>query len=118
MATKIDETERPRSPLSRERILGEAVALADQECVESPSMGRLAQATVRGPRALSNPPPSKTEVLNGMVQVAFGEFDPPLADTDWKTAMRERILSARRALLPPPSATHVVVSARGATPAA
>ena len=42
MATKIDETARPREPLSRERILRTAVALADEGGVESLSMRKIA----------------------------------------------------------------------------
>ena len=105
MATKIYETERPRSPLSRERILGAAVALADQEGVESLSMRRLAQELGVVPMALYKHVASKDEMLDGMVDVVVGEIDPPLADIDWKTAMRERILSARRALLRHPWAS-------------
>jgi hypothetical protein len=52
-----------------------------------------------------------------MVDVVVGEIDPPLADTDWKTAMRERILSARRALLRHPWATQVIESRGEPTPA-
>jgi AcrR family transcriptional regulator len=117
MATKIDETERPRSPLSRERILGAAVALADQEGVESLSMRRLAQELGVVPMALYKHVANKDEMLDGMVDVVVGEIDPPLADTDWKTAMRERILSARRALLRHPWATQVIESRGEPTPA-
>ena len=49
---------------------------------------------------------NKDEMLDGMLDVVVAEIDPPLTDTDWKTAVRERILSARRALLRHPWASR------------
>ncbi|MGH2525299.1 MAG: TetR/AcrR family transcriptional regulator, partial [Actinomycetota bacterium] len=43
MATKIKERSQTREPLSRERILGAAVALVDKGGVDSLSMRRIAQ---------------------------------------------------------------------------
>src|SRR4029450_111820 len=80
MATKIDQTERPRSPLSRERIVGAAVALADREGVESLSMRRLAQELGVVPMALYKHVASKDEMLDGMVDAGGGEIDRGLAD--------------------------------------
>jgi AcrR family transcriptional regulator len=59
---------------------------------------------------------NKDEMLDGMVDVVVGEIDPPLADADWKTAIRERVLSARRALLRHPWATQVIESRTEPTP--
>ena len=42
---------------------------------------------------------NKDELLDGMVDVVIGEIDPPSTEGDWKSAVRHRILSARRALL-------------------
>jgi AcrR family transcriptional regulator len=39
----------------------------------------------------------KDELLDAMVDVVVGEIDPPAGGTDWKTAMRRRVLSARGA---------------------
>jgi AcrR family transcriptional regulator len=116
MATKIDETERPRSPLSQERILGAAVALADQEGVESLSMRRLAQELGVVPMALYKHVAGKDELLDGMIDVVVAEIDPPIEGADWKTTMRERILSARRALLRHPWASSVLESRGEPTP--
>ena len=51
-----------------------------------------------------------------MLDVVVGEIDPPRTDTDWKTAVRERILSARRALLRHPWASRVMESRTEPTP--
>ena len=115
MATKIEEA-RPREPLTRERILRTAVALADEEGVESLSMRRLAQELSVVPMALYKHVAHKGAVLDGMVDVVVGEIDPPLVDADWKNAIRERVLSARRTLLRHPWASRVIESRTAPTP--
>jgi AcrR family transcriptional regulator len=116
MATKIDETARPREPLTKDRILRAAVALADQGGVESLSMRRLALELGVVPMALYKHVANKDEMLDGMVDVVVGEIDPPLAGADWKTAIRARVLSARRALLRHPWASRVIESRTSPTP--
>ena len=106
MATKIEQTAPVREPLTKERILRTAVALADEGGVDSLSMRRIAQELGVVPMALYKHVANKDEMLDGMVDVVVGEIDPPLADADWKTAIRERVLSARRALLRHPWASQ------------
>ena len=115
MATKIDTT--AREPLTRERVLRAAVALADRGGVEATSMRRLAQELGVVPMALYKHVANKEEMLDGMVDVVVAEIDPPVGGTDWKTAVRERILSARRALLRHPWASRVIESRTDPTPA-
>jgi len=107
---------RTRVPLSRERILATAVALADREGVGSLSMRRLAQELDVVPMALYKHLASKEEMLDGMLDVVVGEIDPPRTDTDWKTAVRERILSARRVLRRHRWASRVMESRTQPTP--
>src|SRR4029450_13681498 len=97
MATQLDDSTQPRLPLSRQRVLGAAVALADAGGVEALSMRRLAQELGVVPMALYKHVANKDEMLDGMVDVVVGEIDPPLADAEWKTAIRERVLYAPRA---------------------
>jgi AcrR family transcriptional regulator len=59
---------------------------------------------------------NKDELLDGMVDDVVGEIDPPLADADWKTTIRERVLSARRALLRHPWVSQVIESRTDPTP--
>ena len=102
MATQVDDGARPaqpRAPLSRERVLRAAVALADQGGVDALSMRKLAQELGVVPMALYKHVANKDELLDGMIDVVVGEIDPPIEGAGWKTAVRERILSARRALL-------------------
>jgi AcrR family transcriptional regulator len=42
--------------------------------------------------------PNKTALLDGMIDIVFGEIEPPSLEDDWKTAMRKRALSTRAAL--------------------
>jgi AcrR family transcriptional regulator len=116
MTTKIEAKAEPREHLTKERILRAAVALADEGGVESLSMRRIAEELGVVPMALYKHVANKDEMLDGMVDVVVGEIDPPLEDADWKTAMRERILSARRALLRHPWASQVIESRAEPTP--
>jgi AcrR family transcriptional regulator len=102
--------------LSKQRVLGAAVALADDCGVDALSMRKLAQELGVVPMALYKHVSSKDELLDGMVDVVVGEIDPPSA-TDWKTAIRLRVLSARRALLRHPWASRVIESRTDPTPA-
>jgi AcrR family transcriptional regulator len=116
MTTEIGVGAGTRAPLTRERVLRTAVDLADQGGIESLSMRRLAEALDVVPMALYRHVANKDELLGGMVDVVLGEIDPPLDGADWKTAMRERILSARRALIRHPWASRVMESRTEPTP--
>jgi hypothetical protein len=41
---------------------------------------------------------NKEDLLDGMIDVVFGEIDLPAGRVDWKIAMRQRAISARRVL--------------------
>jgi AcrR family transcriptional regulator len=117
MATPANVGAPPREPLSRERVLRAAVGLADEGGVDSLSMRRIAQELGVVPMALYKHVSNKDEMLDGMVDVVVGEIDPPPSGTDWKTAIRQRVLSARRALLRHPWASRVLESRTDPTPA-
>jgi AcrR family transcriptional regulator len=116
MSSKVEVDTRPREPLSRDRILRAAVALADAGGVDSISMRRIAQELGVVPMALYKHVAGKDELLDGMLDVVVGEIDPPIEGTDWRTTMRERVLSARRALLRHPWASRVLESRGEPTP--
>jgi AcrR family transcriptional regulator len=87
-----------RARLSRDRVISAAVALADRGGIESLSMRNLAQQLGVVPMAPYKHVASKEELLDGMVDVVFGEVGFP-AGAAWRTAMRERAISMREALL-------------------
>src|SRR3954468_3851861 len=87
-----------RAQLSRERVLATAVAFADRHGLEALSMRKLGHE--RGASAMSAYYyfANKEQLLDGMVDVVFGEIEPPSPDLDWKTAMLRRAVSTREAL--------------------
>jgi AcrR family transcriptional regulator len=120
MATKIEPSAEPRAPLSRERILRTAVGLADQGGVESLSMRRIAQELGVVPMALYKHVANKEEMLDGMVDIVMGEITHVVSEVemlsgDWKTALRQRVLSAREILLRHPWAPGVMESRKNVT---
>lgn len=87
-----------REPLSRARVLQAGVALADQAGLEAFSMRALAQELGVVPMALYKHVANKDELLDGMVDIVFGEIELPSAELDWRSAMRSRALSTREAM--------------------
>ena len=98
MGTSTAEGRPPRIPLTRERVLQAAVALADESGSESLSMRKLGEAVGVEAMSLYHHVANKEDLLDGMIDVVFGEIDLPSGGEDWKTAMRQRAISARRVL--------------------
>jgi AcrR family transcriptional regulator len=92
------ETNTGRTRLSRPLVLQTAVALADEDGFDGFSMRRLAQQLGVVPMALYKHVANKDELLDGMVDVVFGEIESPSIDDDWRAAMRRRAISTRDAL--------------------
>ena len=107
----------PRMPLSRERVLGAAVALADDSGIGSLSMRKLGGALAVEAMSLYNHVANKDELLDGMVDLVFSEIDLPSGRDHWKTAMRQRAVSARQALARHPWAIGLMESRSSPGPA-
>jgi AcrR family transcriptional regulator len=60
---------------------------------------------------------NKDEILDGIVDLVFGEFDLPVPGGDWRKEMRRRADSARRVLRSHPWATALLQSRLNAGPA-
>ncbi len=88
----------PRARLNRDRVLRSAVALADAGGIESLTMRKLGEELGVEAMSLYNHVANKSDLLDGMIDVVFGEIDLPAGDADWRTAMRRRAISAREAL--------------------
>ena len=88
----------PRIPLTRERVLHAAVALADASGSETLSMRKLGEALGVEAMSLYNHVANKEDLLDGMIDVVFAEIDLPTGWADWRAAMRQRAISARRVL--------------------
>ena len=107
----------PRNRLTKDRVLRAAVDLADKAGIESVSMRKLAEELGVVPMAAYKHVASKHELLDGMVDIVIGEIDPPVSGVGWKSAVRQRILSARRSLQHHPWASSVIESRTNPSPA-
>src|SRR5256885_17260567 len=99
MATRAKRAAKRRAALTRERILRAAINLADRDGIESLSMRKLGQKLGVEAMSLYNHVRTKEDMLDGMVDIVFGEIDLPAGGGDWQTAMRRRAISARQVLL-------------------
>ncbi|MFJ8190009.1 TetR/AcrR family transcriptional regulator [Streptomyces sp. NPDC096094] len=87
-----------RTPLSRERVIRTAVAVADEKGVAALTMRAIAEPLGVEAMSLYHHVAGREDILDGMVDAVFGEIDLPPRDTDWKGAMRRRAVSARAVL--------------------
>lgn len=97
-------------PLSKERVLCAAVQLADEAGVASLPMRKLAETLGVEAMSLYHYVTDKDEILDGMVDLVFGEIELPSLEADWKATMRQRAISARDALVRHPWAIGVLES--------
>lgn len=107
---------RKRAPLSRDRVLGTAVVLADSVGIEALSMRRLAQELGVVPMALYKHVANRDELVDGMVDLVLGGIEPAAATADWRDAVRRRVLSAREAVVRHPWARKAIESRTRRTP--
>ncbi|MFD0760047.1 TetR/AcrR family transcriptional regulator [Arthrobacter ulcerisalmonis] len=103
--------------LSRQRMVEEAVRLADTEGVDGLSMRRLAGALGAGAMSLYHYVANKDELLDAMIDVVFDEIELPPEETDWRSAMRHRAISARQVLARHPWAIGLMESRTSPGPA-
>ena len=89
----------PRSPLSRERILRAAIALADEGGIESLSMRKLGQELGVEAMSLYNHVANKDDIEDAIVEIALNEIELPSAEADWKAAIRQTAISAHEAFV-------------------
>jgi AcrR family transcriptional regulator len=110
MATQPNLSSTPRAPLSRERVLRAAIALADAGGIESLTMRGLGQQLEVEAMSLYNHVANKDDILDGVVDLVFSEIALPSDRAEWKAAMRKRAISAHEALLRHPWATSLMQS--------
>src|SRR3954451_4210710 len=93
-----DPAPAPGGPLSRERVLRTAVALADEQGLEWLSMRKLGQALGGEAMSLYHHVSNKEDLVDGMIDLVFSEIELPCGVVDWTTTMRSRALSSRQVL--------------------
>ena len=87
-----------RQPLTRQRVVEAAVALADEVGMESFTIRKLAAKLGVGPMTIYHHVPSKDQLIDSMVDQVFTEIELPQKGQDWKAAIKQRCLSARSVL--------------------
>lgn len=117
MAPRAAADERTRIPLSRDRVLRGAIAVADRGGIDALTMRSLAHELGVKPMAVYHYVAGKEEILDGIVDVVFGEIDLPPTATDWRSALRHRAISARRVLRRHPWAAPLMESRSNPGPA-
>lgn len=87
-----------RTPLTPERVIGSAVALADEGGIGALTIRALAADLGVKPMAIYHHIANKEEILDGIVDAVFSEIDLPTPGAEWRAEMRRRAASARQAL--------------------
>jgi len=95
---KTEKSPPKRTPLNRERVLRAAIALADERGADALTMRKLAAELGVEAMSLYNHVANKTDLLDGMIDIVFGEIDAPSPGGDWKAELRKRATSTRAAL--------------------
>ncbi|GAA1993864.1 TetR/AcrR family transcriptional regulator C-terminal domain-containing protein [Microbacterium pumilum] len=100
-----------RAPLTKDRVLSAASAIADDDGLDALTMRRLADDLGVEAMSIYYHLPNKDAILDGLVELVFGEVEAEVGGfahrTDvgaesvdaWQSALRARILGARRVLL-------------------
>ena len=90
--------EHSRQPLSRQRVLRAAVELADDKGLSTVTMRALARHLGVEAMSLYHHVANKEDLLDGMVDLVFGEIHLPREGEDWAAELRLRSESARQVL--------------------
>jgi AcrR family transcriptional regulator len=117
MASQADPVAEPRLPLSRERVLEAAIALADESGIESLTMRRLAQELGVEAMTLYYYVAKKDDILNAIVDMVLSEFELPSPGAEWQAAIRQTAISAHDVLVRHPWAASLMLSSTGASSA-
>lgn len=93
-----------RKPLSRERVLATAVALADREGIQAVTMRRLGADLHVEAMSLYYHLPGKDALLDGLVESVVAELTTAAGhlgtdDRDWRGRLRRQFLAARDVML-------------------
>ena len=90
---------RTRKPLSRERVLEQAIAIADADGIEALSMRKLGQALGVEAMSLYNHVANKGELVAAMVDSVIERFELPEDERRWDIAIRRCAISAHDLLI-------------------
>ncbi len=87
-----------RARLSRELVLRAALEIADEGGLEALTMQRIGQRLGVEAMSLYRHVRNKEDILDGIVDLVFGEIELPADGVEWLRALRMRAVSTREAL--------------------
>jgi AcrR family transcriptional regulator len=92
-----------RQPLSRDRVLTEAMRVADHDGITAVTMRHVAAGLGVEAMALYRHVPGKEQLLDGLIERVVVEVESaigdPRPDEDWYVALRRRCLTAREVMV-------------------
>jgi AcrR family transcriptional regulator len=106
-----------RGRLSRDKVLRAALDVADAHGVAGLTIRSLADALGVKPMSVYHHVANKDEILDGIVDLVFGEIDLPVTGGDWRVEIRQRAQSTRQVLRRHSWATTLLESRRTPGPA-
>ena len=113
----MDETPEPRTPLSKERVLRAAIAIADDEGLGALTMRRLAQRLGVEAMSLYHYARARTRCSTPPSTSSSREIEIAPDDAAWKAALRHDAIAAHAVLRRHPWSAGRVMSARTVSPA-
>ena len=87
-----------RERLTKERVMLGAVAVADAGGMSALTIRTLAERLGVKPMSVYHHVASKSEIIDGMVDLVFSEIELPSSSDDWRAEIRRRSASARQVL--------------------
>jgi AcrR family transcriptional regulator len=117
MPKQVSDSPPRRAPLSRERVLRGAIAVADSGGIVTLTIRTLANELGVQPMSVYHYVANKDEILDGIVDIVFSEIELPNADRDWRAELRRRAISARQVLRHHPWAIPLMQSRTNPGPA-
>src|SRR5687768_18520109 len=84
------DSPKKRVPLSRERVLGSAIDIADTAGIGALTIRSLAQRLGVKPMSIYYYVPNKSAILDGIVDLVFSEIELPATDGHWRFELVRR----------------------------
>jgi len=103
-------SERRRDPLSRDRVLDAALALADSQGIEAVTIRGLARALGVEPMSLYHYAASRDEIIGAITDRVVEQIELPPAGTTWRGGIRSCAISAYRVLRQHPWACNLLMA--------
>ena len=108
--TRVARRAERKQRLTRERVLQAALAIADEAGIDALTMRSTSERLGSEPMSLYRHVRNKEDMLDGLVDLVFGEVALPRSAADWKRAMRQRAIAVREVLSRHPWAVALMES--------